>query len=71
MQFLVFKKMIEPLQMWLLTGGRCVGCGKELKLGKRSRKGKGEDFIVCECKRVYVYDNAGKKYRRALLNELS
>jgi len=32
----MFKDVIAPIQAWLLSQGRCVGCGKELKDGTES-----------------------------------
>ncbi len=67
-----FKAVIEPLQMWLLKSGRCVGCGKEiLKSGQKKVKSQNEDFYTCECKRVYVFDKKKKILRRALLKEMA
>lgn len=66
-----FKAAIEPLQMWLLKSGRCVGCGKELlKTGKKEKKTVDEDFYKCECSRVYVFNKKKKIFRRALIKEL-
>ncbi len=66
-----FKKLILPLQLWLLSQGRCVGCGKELTKGsKRKEKGANEELVTCECGRVYVYNKKNKNYRRALLKEV-
>ncbi len=58
--------MLAPVQAWLLSQGKCVGCGKALGTGT------GNDIvrIVCTCGRIYMYDPAAKKYRRALLNEI-
>jgi len=67
-----FKAAIEPLQMWLLKSGRCVGCGKELvKSATNKKKSNHEDFYICECKRIYVFDKRKKIFRRALLKEIS
>lgn len=67
-----FKAIIQPLQMWLLKNHRCVGCGKELlrsaQVKKRNLK---EDFYICDCKRIYVYNKQQKSFRRALLKEFS
>lgn len=56
----MFKSAIYPIQAWLLSQGRCVGCGKELADGKK---------VVCSCGRIFIHDIKTKKYRRALLNE--
>lgn len=67
-----FKAAIQPLQMWLLKNGRCVGCGKELnKSASIKKKSEHEDFLICECKRIYVFDKRKKNFRRALLKEIS
>jgi hypothetical protein len=65
-----FKKLVEPMQLWLLSQGRCVGCGKELARGAVKKKSAGEELVTCECQRVYVRNAKTKAYRRALLNEL-
>lgn len=61
----MFKNIIAPMQAWLLSQGKCVGCGKFLK----KPDGKGQLRVVCMCGRVYIYDSASEKYRRATLNE--
>ncbi|PJE63910.1 hypothetical protein COU89_00705 [Candidatus Roizmanbacteria bacterium CG10_big_fil_rev_8_21_14_0_10_45_7] len=66
---MIFKKLIEPLQFWLLSQRRCVGCGKDLKDAPRKQV-KGKTLAYCNCKRVYVVEGEGS-YRRALVNELA
>jgi len=69
--FSQFKKLVEPLQMWLLSNGRCVGCGKELlKVGKQKNKKNQKVLIICECQRAYIYQKNNKEFRRALNKEL-
>jgi hypothetical protein len=65
----MFKNAIAPIQAWLLSQGRCVGCGKPLKSMKEIKRGDDTSKITCECGRIYVHDPKTKKYRRALLNE--
>lgn len=65
----MFKSAIYPIQAWLMSQGRCVGCGKELSDGKKSKGSKGMDKVTCSCGRIFIYDGKTKKYRRALLNE--
>ncbi|MFA6005168.1 MAG: hypothetical protein WC775_01650 [Patescibacteria group bacterium] len=65
-----FKPLIAPLQLWLLSMSRCVGCGKELTKVQRAPHGKGEELVTCECSRIYVYDIKNKSYRRALVKEV-
>ncbi len=62
----MFKNIIAPMQAWLLSQGKCVGCGR--LLGKK--EGKGLVQVTCDCGRVYMYDATDKKFRRATLNEI-
>lgn len=57
----MFKNVISPIQAWLLSQGRCVGCGKDLPQG---------DKVTCSCGRVFIRDPKTKKLRRALLSEV-
>ncbi|MDP3998390.1 MAG: hypothetical protein Q8P89_02145 [bacterium] len=47
------KKIIGPLQSWLLSGGRCVGCGVSLAKGKRKPKD-GQEMATYKCGRVFI-----------------
>jgi hypothetical protein len=63
----MLKNIIAPVQAWLLAQGKCVGCGKPLP------KKSGENNMVkvtCVCGRIYMYDVASNKYRRALFDEI-
>ncbi len=62
----MFKNIIAPMQAWLLSQGKCVGCGRLLE----TKEGKGLVQVTCVCGRVYMYDTTGKKFRRATLNEI-
>ncbi|OGG02300.1 hypothetical protein A2W14_01055 [Candidatus Gottesmanbacteria bacterium RBG_16_37_8] len=63
----MLKNMIAPVQAWLLSQGRCVGCGKSLSNGKR-KKGKDEEVVTCKyCGRIYLFDKTKKTYQRAPL----
>lgn len=67
----MFKNMIAPVQAWLLSQGRCVGCG--MPLGKATKqqgnKATSDNMITCKCGRVYVEEKNGK-FRRASLSEV-
>lgn len=65
----MFKNIIAPVQAWLLSQNRCVGCGTPLSQGKKTEQ-KNLITVTCKCKRVYTFDPATKRYRRALLNEM-
>lgn len=62
----MFKDMIAPMQAWLLSQGRCVGCGKPLT----KKSGKVLERIDCVCGRVYMYDPNSNIFRRANINEI-
>lgn len=62
----MFKNILGPVQAWLLSQGKCVGCGRLLPV----KSGTGMVRVDCECGRIYMYDPEAKKYRRALINEI-
>jgi len=66
----MFKNAIAPIQAWLLSQGRCVGCGKPLKKGKKESHVEGTEKVTCSCGRIFIYNPQTKKYRRALLEEV-
>lgn len=66
----MFRNVISPIQAWLLSQKRCVGCGKELTLGKHQPGKNGNGKVVCACGRIYIHDTKDNKYRRALLEEV-
>ena len=65
----MLKNIIAPVQAWLLSQNRCVGCGTPLKQGKVEKRNH-EQLVICKCKRVYIHDSETHKYRRALLSEV-
>lgn len=64
----VFSTIIAPIQTWLLSQGRCVGCGKELAGASTSKSKSGATKVTCECGRIFIQDSG--KYHRALLEEV-
>jgi len=67
----MFKNVISPIQAWLMSQGKCVGCGLPLSDGKIKKGKKDTDQITCKkCGRIYIYNLKTKKYRRALLEEV-
>ncbi len=66
----MFKNVIAPVQAWLLSQGRCVGCGLPLEKGGREEKENQTEKITCRCGRIFIYDPKSKKYRRALFKEV-
>lgn len=66
----MFKNVIAPIQAWLLSQGRCVGCGRELTDGKVEPRRDGTHKVTCQCGRIFIFTPKTKKYRRALLEEV-
>lgn len=64
----MFKNIISPVQAWLMSQGKCVGCGKPLSPGTSQKEGLVR--VTCSCGRVYMYDPVAKKYRRAHFDEI-
>lgn len=69
----MLKNIVAPVQAWLLSQNRCVGCGMPLTQAAQSTKNAASGkltIVICKCKRIYVYDPMKKKYRRALMTEI-
>lgn len=64
----MIKNVIAPIQAWLLSQGRCVGCSAPLSKGE-NEKHKGGLKVTCKCGRIYIKDSRGV-YRRALVSEV-
>lgn len=64
----MFKNVIAPIQAWLLSQGKCVGCGTDLSKGIVKKTSKGDQVTCSKCSRVFVRNDS--KYRRALLSEI-
>ncbi len=66
----MFKNIISPIQAWLLSQGRCVGCGTPLSKAKHEKLSDEAEKVTCKCGRIYIYNTKTKKYRRALFEEI-
>lgn len=66
----MFKNVIAPIQAWLLSQGKCVGCGTQLEKGKHEKHKYGQKVTCNKCGRIYIYNPETRKYRRALLDEV-
>ena len=65
----MFKNLISPIQAWLLSQKRCVGCGDNLAKGKKSII-RDQEIVTCRCGRIFVHDPKKDTYRRARFDEV-
>ncbi len=65
----MIKNIIAPVQAWLLSQARCVGCGMPIKNGKKISKGS-KSLFKCKCLRIYVFEKEENRYRRAKIDEV-
>ncbi len=65
----MFKNLIAPIQAWLLSQKRCVGCGTELSKGVK-KEVRGQMTVTCKCGRIFIHDQVKDSYRRALFDEV-
>ena len=65
----MIKNLISPIQAWLLSQGRCVGCGTPLSRGVR-KEVRGKTTVTCRCGRIFIHDPKKDNYRRALFDEI-
>ena len=66
----MFKNVIAPIQAWLLSQARCVGCGRPLAESKKEIRRDATEKVTCVCGRIFIHDLKSKKFRRALLEEV-
>ncbi|KKU81121.1 hypothetical protein A2875_04715 [Candidatus Gottesmanbacteria bacterium RIFCSPHIGHO2_01_FULL_46_14] len=62
----MLKNIIAPVQAWLLSQGKCAGCGRALPRKQGNRLVRTD----CICGRVYMFDSQSEKYRRATFDEI-
>lgn len=65
----MFKNLISPIQAWLLSQGRCVGCSQPLSQGTKATV-RGQTTVTCSCGRIFILDANKGTYRRALFSEI-
>jgi len=65
----MIKRIMAPVQAWILLQGKCVGCGKNLRLGKKFERADNSQKVVCTCGRIFIFDKRRGKYRRAHFTE--
>lgn len=64
----MFKNLLAPIQAWLLSQGRCVGCGTPLDKGA-NREVRSKMTVTCRCGRIFIRET-DHNYRRALFEEV-
>ena len=66
----MFRNIISPVQAWLLSQGRCVGCGNSIKTGKKTKLTNDEDEVSCKkCGRIFIFNKQTNRFRRAPLSK--
>lgn len=66
----MFKNLISPIQLWLLSQGRCVGCGDELSKAVKTTNNQGVTLYSCRCGRIFIHEVKPDRFRRALFDEV-
>ncbi|MCL4339059.1 hypothetical protein M1271_05205 [Patescibacteria group bacterium] len=62
----MFRNIISPVQAWLISQGRCVGCGTALSGGSKGQMTGEEQEITCrKCGRIFLRNRKTGRYRRA------
>jgi len=67
----MIKRIIAPVQAWVLLHGKCVGCGQSLGLGKKVERQNNTQKVTCSCSRIYIFDKRKGKYHRAAFKEVN
>jgi len=65
----MIKRLLAPVQAWILLQGKCVGCGQNLSLGRKVERLDNSQKVICACGRIYIFDKRRGKYRRATFAE--
>lgn len=65
----MIKKILAPVQAWILLQGKCVGCGKNLSLARKIEREDNTHKVICTCGRIFIFDKRRGKYRRAHFSE--
>lgn len=65
----MIKRIIAPVQAWILLQGKCVGCGRSLALARKVERGDNTHKVICTCGRIYIFDKRSGRYHRASFTE--
>ena len=66
----MIKRLLAPVQAWILLQGKCVGCGKNLALGAKINVQDNTQRVICTCGRIFIFDKRKGRYHRALFSEV-
>jgi len=61
----MFKRILAPIQAWILLQGKCVGCGRSLSLAKKIERPDNTQKVICSCMRIFIFDKRKGRFRRA------
>jgi len=65
----MIKKILAPVQAWILLQGKCVGCGRNLSLARKLERQDNTQKVICSCGRIFIFDKRKGKYHRATFTE--
>ena len=65
----MIKRIIAPVQAWVILQGKCAGCGRNLAVGKKYERSDNTQKVVCKCGRIYIFEKRTGKFRRASFAE--
>ena len=65
----MIKKILAPVQAWILLQGKCVGCGRSLALSRKIERGNNTQKVICSCGRIFIFYKRTGKYHRATFVE--
>jgi len=66
----MIKRMLAPVQAWILLQGKCVGCGRTLSLGRKLEREDNSQQVTCQCGRIFIFDKRRGRYHRATREEI-
>lgn len=65
----MIKRIIAPVQAWIILQGKCAGCGRSLTMGRKYERSDNTQKVLCRCGRTYIFEKRTGKYRRASFSE--
>ena len=63
------KSVIQPIQDWLLSNGKCITCGRNLLLQKRKRLN-GHFLVSCACDKKFLYDPKNTSFEKVFMHDI-